>query len=101
MVCKNIVENVRNGNNEQVNEGGRDAGRWRVGGGIAKLNREVGEGLIEKVTFEERPEGSEEGKAMKISGEESFRQREKPVQRPRGWRGPRMENQGGLCGGFE
>lgn len=80
-------------------EGMLGGGGW--GGGIAKLNREVGEGLIEKVTFEERPERSEEGKAMKISGEESFRQREKPVQRPRGWRGPRMENQGGLCGGVE
>lgn len=84
MVCKNIVENVRNGNNKQVNEGGRDAGRWRVvgEGGFAKLNRVVGEGLIEKVTFEERPEGSEEGKAMKISGEESFRQREKLCKGP-------------------
>lgn len=84
VVCKNIVENVRNENNKQVNEGGRDAGRWRVvgGRGIAKLNRVVGEGLIEKVTFEERPEGSEEGKAMKISGEENCRQREKSVQRP-------------------
>lgn len=48
--------------------------------GFPKLNRAVGEGLTKKVAFEERPEGDEEGGAMKLSGEECSRQREQVKQ---------------------
>lgn len=51
----------------------KEEGSWEV----AELNRVGEEGLTE-----ERPEGGEEGGAMRTSGEGRSRQREQPVQRP-------------------
>lgn len=74
VIDKLAVKGVRNGK----------VGRLTKEGllGVDKLNRAVGEGLTKKVTFEERPEGGEEGGAMKLSGEERPQQREQPVQSP-------------------
>lgn len=75
VIDKNAVEVVKDEKIKQADDGGSC---W----GLPKLNRAVGEGLTKKVTFGEGPEGSEEGGAVKLSGEEGSRQRGQTVQRP-------------------